>query len=374
MEPKSVGELRRFLDGCDRQTRSEPTRSVDDARRAFSFLEKIEMSPYQRRKYRLWAEGVLGTALLATGQIGEAESVLEAARRSCSTPSTERATLAVRLTGLFAEKLEWAQALSEAEMAVTFFKAHRPRFESDIRSLAGALVARGNIALIAFTVGATLPIEACPARLAEIDYRAALRCCSANTEACVIAASANLCKIAIRLWWERGEYKIHPQAIAKDMKRVCGALSKQGIKLRSRPHANARWVYGLATIESYGGSISQEAESRLERAFNDLLDLGAMKDAACLALDLGYCFFRENRWDDTLTVISTLLNHPLAHELPPSWLQALSLLEQSIATHELQQVISSTFNLIRGISVTTPGEGIPIPRSRYGDRTDTLGF
>jgi hypothetical protein len=213
---------------------------------------------------------------------------------------------------------------------------------------------------------------------AEIDYRAALESASGNTEYSALVAGANLCKLALKLWWEEGEFKIRPATVAKEMEKICRTLSKRGIKFRSRPHANARWTYALAAVEAFGG-LNRAAESKLERAFQDLLDLGAMTDAAGLALDFCYCLLRELRWEDAITVTSTLLQHPSADQLPRSWLLALRQWESALVKREVQHVISvisPTFGLIRGVSLTwrESCEGSRTPKSRYGDREDTLGL
>lgn len=372
-EPRTVDEFKRFLDDCDRQTRSEPLVSTQAAKRAFSHLERLDVSPYVRRKLHMRSAGVLGSALVSLGQIEEAGIILEAEKQK-SPSKAERASLAIRLVRYYSEKLDWEQASSEAELAVDYFRKHRPRYESDLRSLSGALVARGNLAFLAFYVGAKIPNNVCPAHRAERDYRSALRHATPNTEYCALAASGNLCKLALQLWWETGDYKIRPSAIAKEMARICKILTKRGIKFRSRPHANARWVYGLAVAEAFGG-LNRAAEFKLERAYHDLLDLGAMTDAASLALDLCYCYLRENRWEDMLTTIATLIQHPLAAKLPADWLQALLAWKAAIERREIQNAISSTFLLIRGFPVSVqPAQREHIPRSRHGDRDDTLGF
>ena len=143
-EPKSVEEFVSYLEECDRAIRSEPSVGLELAEKASTYLERLEVSEYLGRNLQMRNGGVLGDALAATRSRSLAVDAYEAAKRVPASRA-ERASLAIRLARFYAEDERWAEATSEASTAVTRFLRHRPRYETGLRSLSGALVARGNI-------------------------------------------------------------------------------------------------------------------------------------------------------------------------------------------------------------------------------------
>lgn len=372
-EPKSADEFVSYLEECDRAVRSDPSTGLELAQKASVYLERLGVSEYLGRNLQMRRIGVLGDALAATGGRLLAAEVYDEARQILGSPA-ERASLAIRLARFYAEHERWDEALSEASMAVKRFRQHRPRYETDLRSLSGALVARGNIFFLAHIGGVDIPSIVPVIKGAEVDYRAALGCASARTEFCVIAAVTNLAHLSLRCWWASNDRVIHPLQLANEMRKVCSYLTKKGIRHGSPAHAKARALYGLASVEAYHG-LNRSNEARLEGAFRDLLLQNAIEDAAVLALDLGYCYLREGRWEDLLTTTVTVLHHPAAKLLTPRWRQALELWKVAIEKSEVSCAIKETFTAIRGFA---PGwaeaKDVPLPKSRYGDRADTLGF
>lgn len=372
IEPRTVEEFTAYLEDCDRQV-SHSALSVEHASKASEYLKRIEASRYIRQNLQMRTAGILGRTLSANGQRDQARTVFEEAKGRSASPS-ERASLAIRLARFYTEEGDWANALSEAECAVKHFCGHRPQYETDLRSAAGALVARGNVYFLAMIDEAAISGESDLFHRAEIDYRAALLCASHRTEISAIAATTNLACLALRSWWATGHRKIPPASIAKEMKRVCRLLRKKGIRYNSRAHAVARWLYGLASVEAYG-SLNRSDENRLQRAFLDLLDLGAIQDAAKLALDLSYCYLRENRSDDSLGTTDTVLCHSTAGRLPKEWRDALLVWREAIEQRQVSSAIARTFKVIRGFHIVwNRPERVEIPKSRFGDRSDTMGL
>jgi tetratricopeptide (TPR) repeat protein len=371
--PGTVEEFVAYLDECDALSRSDSAVSVERAKEASGYLKGIKASRYFKQNLSMRTAGVLGRALAGVGQRDEARKVFKAALE-ISASTTERASLAIRLARFYTEEREWSSAISESELAVQHFCNHRPRHECDLRSPAGALTARGSVYFSAMIAEAAFPVEVDLVSCAENDYRAALLCSSHHTEYSAIAATASLACLALRVWWSSGQGKISPAKIAKEMKRICRLLTRKGIRYHSRAHAKARWLYSIASAEAYG-SLNRSDENRLERALLDLLDLGAIKDAAMLVLDLGYLYLRDGRFDDLLAVTDTVLLHSNVADLPPEWRQALAVWKEAVKQRQFSVAISATFKTIRGFSVNWEGsQGIKIPESRYGDRSDTIGF
>lgn len=374
-EPANAEELAAYLDRCDQEIRASSTRSVELAEAAMGYIERLSLSPYRRRNFRVRASGVLAAALAASGRRTAALEFFQNARSAPSDPA-ERASLAIRLAQFFAEDSQLGDAYREAEHAVSFFLGRRPKNETDLRSLAGALVARANVAFSAFLLNIELAQVSNLVEQAEVDYNLALRSCSVRTEACSFAAITNLGNLAIRCWWTGHDGPSpDPMALASNLSKVCKRMTQRGIPFRSKVHARARWVYGLATYEAYG-SLNREAENRLERALQDLLSLGAISDAAELALDLGYCYMKEQRWDDLLIVTTTIIQHPDIASIPVSWREALLIWKDAVEQHAIESVVSITYKTVRGIEVALEPafDSHAVPRFRHSDRTDTLGF
>lgn len=375
-DPETLDQFIAYLEACDTATRSDPNSALRLAEKAATHLKTLELSDYLSRNFAMRADAALGDALAATGDRRQAAQTFDRAKQIRATDA-ERASLAIRLARFYSEEERWEEALAEAQIAVKQFQKQRPRYETDMRSLSGALVARGNVFFLAYIEGAIISASTTTSILidqAERDYRRALKCASSRAQFCVVAALSNLCNLSLRSWWENGDRLIQPARLAHEMRKVCTHLTKKGIRHGSATHAKARALYGLASVEAYGG-LNPSNESRLERAFRDLLDSCAIKDAAVLALDLGYCYLREGRWDDLLTTTVTVLHHPSATSLPPTWRQALSLWVTAIEHRQISRAISQTYKTIRGFCPEWgEAEEVPIPKCRYGDRSDTLGF
>ena len=111
----------------------------------------------------------------------------------------------------------------------------------------------------------------------------------------------------------------------------------------------------------------------------DLLDLGAIEDAARLCLDMCHLYYRESRWEDMAIITATVLQHAQARGLPKSWYDALLLWQVAIEKGETEKVFIDVFEKIRGFRIRLPRHAAPsadvhLPRQRYGDREDTGGL
>jgi hypothetical protein len=378
----SVEELSKCLKECDDLLHAEPARALQMVGVARTDLDQLKgkVSDYKYRCLRMWADGLLGSALLATGRSQEAMEILASAKSVKSVAPVERASLALRLAHLYAHRSEWDQASEEADLALRQFVLHPPRPQADGRSYATALVTRSIVLQWAYAAGAKIPgIRDLVTEAAE-GYRAALKKCTAETPRTTLAALLNLNSLAVPVWWQdpHGHQRISPGKVAASLKNVCQKLRRQGFSRKSRPHAQARWLLGVAIAESFEW-LNKPAEEKLLNALADLLELGAIEDAARLCLDMCYLYYRESRWDDMAIVTATVLHHVQARGLPKSWYEALLLWQVAIEKGETAKVFVDVFEKIRGFRIRVPRLAVPsgdvhVPRQRYGDRADTGGL
>jgi hypothetical protein len=378
----SIEELSDFLDGCSDLLRREPARALDAVREAREKLAELrgDISTYKYLSLRMRTDGVFASALHVTGRSELAMKVFARAKSVRSAAPVERATLALRLARFHADRLEWADALREADFAERHFSLHPPRPAVDGRAHATALVYRSNVLKDAYAAGVSLPGIADPAAEAEEGYGKALRECSERTPKTALAALVNHNSLVLAIWWQdpQGKQRVKPGKVVADMRSVFQKLAHQKYGRKSRPHAYARWVMAIAIAERFGW-LNRAAEERLQNALGDLLELGAIEDAARLCLDMCYLYYRESRWDDMAIVTATVLEHVQARGLPKSWYEALLLWQVAIEKGETAKVFIDVFEKIRGFRIRVPRLAVPsgdvhVPRQRYGDREDTGGL
>lgn len=378
----SIEELSDSLDGCNDLLLREPARVLEAVREARERLAELRgsISTYKYLSLRMRADGMFGTALHATGRSEKALEVFAGAKSVRSAAPVERATLALRLARFHADRLEWVDALREADFAVRHFALHPPRPAVDMRSHATALVYRSNVLKDAHVAGVSLPGIADPAAEAEEGYRKALRECTEKTPGTALAALINHNSLALEMWWHEpgGRRRIRAGKVVADMKSVCLKLAHQKYGRKSRLHAQARWMMAIAIAESFGW-LNRAAEERLLNVLDDLLELGAVTDAAQLCLDMCHLYYRESRWEDMAMVTATVLHHAQARKLAKSSYEALMLLQVAIEKGEVEKALADVFERIRGFRVQLPRRAIPqgdvhVPRQRYGDREDTGGL
>jgi len=377
-----VEELSDSLDECNDLIHGEPARALEAARAAREKLAELKgsVSTYKFLSLRVRADGVFATALHATGRSDQALKVFARARRVRSAAPVERATLALRLARFHADRLEWEDALREANFAELYFACHPPRPAVDGRAHATALVYRSNVLKDAYAAGVSLPGIADPAVEAEAGYRKALKECTEGTPKTALMALINLNSLALSTWWQGpdGRRRIKPAKVVAAMTTVCRSLAHQEFGRKSRPHAYARWIMAIAIAEIFGW-LNRPAEQKLLNAMDDLLELGALDDAARLCLDMCHLYYRESRWDDMAIVTATVLQHAQARGLPKSWYDALLLWQVAIEKGETEKVFIDVFEKIRGFRIRLPRHAAPsgdvhLPRQRYGDREDTGGL
>jgi tetratricopeptide (TPR) repeat protein len=377
-----VEELSDFLDGCNDLIHGEPARALEAAREAREKLAELKesISTYKYLSLRMRADGVFANALHVTGRSEQALKVFARAKSVRSAAPVERASLALRLARFHADRHEWDDALREADFAERHFSLHPPRPAVDGRSHATALVYRSTVLKDAYAAGVSLPGIVDPVSEAEAGYLKALAECTEGTPKTALMALINHNSLAVLIWWQtpKGRHRIKPGKVVATMKTVCRSLAHQKYGRKSVPHAYARWVMAIAIAERFGW-LNRAAEERLQNALGDLLELGAIEDAARLCLDMCYLYYRESRWDDMAIVTATVLEHVQARGLPKSWYEALLLWQVAIEKGETAKVFIDVFEKIRGFRIRVPRLAVPsgdvhVPRQRYGDREDTGGL
>lgn len=370
-------DFARRVEECHNLVHCEPARALAEARKVDTRLEKLrtELSAYQYSNLRMRLQGIHGLALLKTARPEEAARVLFSVRDRSATP-TERAVLGLWLVHLYTHRGEWAEALKEANRSIRHFRRHPPRPSKDGRSLASALLARAFVLLEAYKRGVEL--HDYPNLVSEVERasREALKACTPKTPRAAFYSLSNLCSLAVTTWWVEPQARnsIDPNRIAAEMRKICRNLKRLGIGRNTVTHAKARWMYGIAMAQSFD-HLNRSAENRLMKALEDLLDLGAMAEAARLCLDMCYWYLQEERWEDLETVTATVLYHPGARQLPESWYDVLVIWQRAIERRQVNAVISEVFLKIRGVRVP-PNVSLDQddPHHKHKDRADTLGF
>lgn len=366
------------LEKCYDLLALEPARALAEARKAEERLKELEpkISRYRYANLQMRTRGIHGIALVKTARLNEAAEMLCSAR-ACRASDTERAILGLRLVQLHTHRGEWAEALKEADQSIRRFRNHPPRPSRDGRSLASALLARAYVLLSAYGRAVKLPGYPDLAREAEKTCRASLKACTPNTPKTALRNLINLCTITTTLWWSEpnNRHSINPHEFAADMNKVYRALKRLGIEKKTVAHAHVRWLSGIAMAQSFG-HLNKSAEDRLMNAFEDLLELGAMAEAAKICLDICYWYLQEGRWEDLETAIASVLYHSRATDLPDGWYDMLIVWQRAVESREIGAVITKVFQKIKGIRVPPHVQLSPElnPKHRHRDRADTLGF
>ncbi len=374
----SVRELVCRLEECDAMIHERPAQALMLAKTLEREVRGLVASAYYRRNLRMRSAGVLGAALLASGQIEEARRVLETGG-GCEGTTTERASLGLRLTHLYTVISEWRKALAEVDEAQKHFEGHTPRPESDTRSMASALTTRGNVFKVAWEQHVDpreLDLDEGTdfLSLAADDYRSALRRASSRTPRTILSSAVNLTAVS---WfrWCTGSVRIgQPAESDRQIRRLYRLLKRSGHRDGDYSYAMVRWLHGLSIAQSFG-RLNDPAEQRLLKAQEELLGSGAIREAAELAIDLCYWYLIERRWDDMAVVIASVLYHPSARSLTKERYQALVMWQHGIEGRK-SEAIALVFEEVRGFSgvrIEMEPE-IDLPRSRWGDRANTGGL